>query len=94
MANKISLSDKIFIAGANGMVGRAIERKLIKSGYGDERKGGKILTPSREELNLLDFNKLKKWFALNKPEVVIIAAAKVGGIFANANNPLDFLLLR
>ena len=92
MANKISLSDKIFIAGANGMVGRAIERKLIKSGYGDERKGGKILTPSREELNLLDFNKLKKWFALNKPEVVIIAAAKVGGIFANANNPLDFLL--
>ena len=92
MVNKISLSDKIFIAGANGMVGSAIERKLIKSGYGDEMRGGKILTPSREELNLLDYNKLKKWFVLNKPEVVIIAAAKVGGIFANANNPLDFLL--
>jgi len=91
MANKISLSDKIFIAGAKGMVGSAIKRKLVKSGYGDETKGGKILTPSRSELDLLDYSNLKKWFKLNKPEVVIIAAAKVGGIFANANNPMDFI---
>ena len=55
MQKKISKRDKIFIAGANGMVGSAICRALAKLGYGDIKKtGGEILRPSRQELDLLD----------------------------------------
>ena len=89
---KISLHDKIFIAGANGMAGSAIKNSLIKSGYGGDKKKSLILTPSRKELNLLDNNEVKNWFQQNKPDIVIIAAAKVGGIQANAQNQADFLL--
>ena len=52
MNKKIYLDDKIFIAGASGMVGSAICRNLKKNGYGDINKGGKLLTPSRNVLNL------------------------------------------
>ena len=51
-----------------------------------------ILTPSRNELNLLNFEEVKNWFEENCPDVVILAAAKVGGIFANKNNPADFII--
>ena len=51
-----------------------------------------MLTPSREELNLGNLSKVQNWFKENKPEVVIIAAAKVGGIYANDTQPADFLL--
>ena len=83
---KICREDKIFIAGANGMAGRAIKKNFIKNGYNF------LLTPDRSELNLLDLEAVKKWFFVNKPTVVVIAAAKVGGIFANTSEPTEFLL--
>ena len=90
--NQISFEDKIFIAGANGMVGSAIKRCLIKKGYGDKEKNGEILSPSRKELNLLNREEVERWFKKNSPDVVILAAAKVGGIHANESRPVDFLL--
>jgi len=91
MKKKILLNEKIFVAGATGMAGSAICRCLYKNGYG-KNNGGQILTPSRKELDLLDINSLQKWFKKYKPTVVIIAAAKVGGIFANYQYPTQFLL--
>ena len=73
------------------MAGSAICRSLIKNGYGITN-GGKILKPSRKDLDLLDTNKVREWFKINKPSVVIIAAAKVGGILANSKYPAQFLL--
>ena len=76
---------KIFVAGHNGLVGSAIVKKLKSKGYKD------ILTVERKKLDLLDqkavFNYLKK----NKPEIVIIAAAKVGGIHANNEYGAEFI---
>ena len=92
MKKKIFFDDKIFIAGASGMVGSAIYRNLLRSGYGDKKKGGIIFTPSRKEINLLNLDEVQIWFQSHKPTVVIIAAAKVGGIFANSSQPTDFLL--
>ena len=89
--NLIEKSDKIFIAGHNGMVGRAILKELKESGYGSHN-GGEILTAPRKKLNLLDEGKVKEWFNQNKPNVVVIAAAKVGGIYANNTYPTEFLL--
>ena len=84
--------DKILLAGANGMVGRAINRLLINSRYGAKNLYGEIYTPSRKELNYLNYSEVEDWFNLYRPSVVIIAAAKVGGIFANNNFPADFLM--
>ena len=76
---------KIFVAGHNGLVGSAIVKKLKSKGYKD------ILTVERKKLDLLDqkavFNYLKK----NKPKIVIIAAAKVGGIHANNEYGAEFI---
>jgi len=91
LKKKIDLNEKIFIAGASGMAGSAIFRSLVKNGYG-KISGAQILKPTRKELNLLDFEEVKKWFKLNKPTVVIVAAAKVGGILANSKYPTQFLL--
>tara|TARA_B100000212_G_scaffold307536_1_gene256723 strand:+ start:30 stop:1028 length:999 start_codon:yes stop_codon:yes gene_type:complete len=91
MTKKILLNEKIFIAGGNGMAGSAICKALYKKGYG-RINGGEILKPTRKELDLLDINSVKKWFEINKPTVVIIAAAKVGGILANSIYPTQFLL--
>ena len=57
MKSLISKTDKIFVAGSSGMAGSAIARALIKNGYGNTSIGGELLTPSRNELNLLDFKK-------------------------------------
>mgnify|MGYP001315530339 CR=1 FL=1 len=92
MGNLISLKDKFFIAGSNGMVGSAIKRILIRHGYGNKNIGGEILAPGRKELDLADFTSLKVWFNKNHPSIVIIAAAKVGGIYANSKMPFDFIL--
>ena len=87
----MDLSEKIYLAGSNGMVGSAIKRQLIINGYGKEDIGGKIFCPSSSELNLLNFNELKDWFEVNKPTIIIIAAAKVGGILANSKYPYQFI---
>ncbi len=73
------------------MAGNAICNALLKNGYGKEN-GGEVLTPSLKELDLLDTKAVSKWFEINKPTVVIIAAAKVGGILANSTYPAQFLL--
>ena len=87
----MNLDEKIFIAGASGMVGSAIKKLLTKKGYGNKKYGGKILCPNRFDLDLLDYELIKKWFSLNKPSIVIIAAAKVGGILANSTQPYEFI---
>lgn len=92
MNHKISLQEKIFVAGSRGMVGSAICRALIKNGYGLDSNGGSILTPDKKELDLSNSNSVKDWFDQNKPTITILAAAKVGGIHANQTYPTDFLL--
>ena len=74
------------------MAGSAICRALQANGYGDEAKGGALLIPNRQELDLLDAEAVKAWYEKNKPDVVVLAAAKVGGIYANDTYPADFLL--
>ena len=88
---KIEKNERIFIAGAKGMAGNAIKKVFCKYGYG-AINGGEILTPNRNELDLLDIVAVKEWFKANKPSIVIIAAAKVGGILANSKYPTEFLL--
>ena len=83
---------KIFIAGSTGMVGKAIYRALMNSSKYSNSENYEILNPNRRELDLSDFSAVYKWFQINKPSIVIIAAAKVGGILANKNNPVEFIL--
>ena len=82
----INKKNKIFIAGHKGMVGSAIFRKLKKNGYNN------LLTAKRSALDLTDTTMVNNWYKDNKPDVVVIAAAKVGGILANSNLPAQFLL--
>ena len=79
MKKLINHNESIFIAGGAGMVGKAINKVLIKAGYGSKNSRGKIFSPSRKELDLSDYSSLEKWFKKNRPSVVIIAAARVGG---------------
>ncbi len=82
----ITPADRIFLAGHRGMAGRAICRALHRAGY------GQILTASRAEFDLLDGAAVERWFVEHQPTVVVLAAAKVGGIHANSSYPADFLL--
>jgi GDP-L-fucose synthase len=86
MTALITAADRIFVAGHRGMAGSAICRALQRAGYGE------ILTASRAELDLLDGAAVQRWFAAEQPTAVVLAAAKVGGIHANATYPADFLL--
>ena len=88
----IQPSDRFFVAGARGMAGSAIVRALQRSGYGDPAQGGDLLTPSRQELDLLDDAAVRHWMNEQRPDVVVLAAATVGGIEANRSRPADFLL--
>jgi GDP-L-fucose synthase len=88
----ITPEDRIYVAGHRGMAGSAICRALLRSSYGVPRKGGALLTATREEVNLLDEGEVRRWFAEHQPTVVLLAAAKVGGIAANSAYPADFLL--
>ena len=82
---KINKHTKIYIAGHNGMVGSAITRKLQSEGYEN------LVTRSFEELNLTRQEQVEQFFEEEKPEVVIIAAAKVGGILANNTYRAEFI---
>ena len=84
--------DKIFVAGHNGMVGSSICKLITNKCATKENFDISILTADRKELDLTDNQSVKYWFLKNKPDIVIIAAAKVGGIHANSDKPLDFLL--
>jgi len=79
-------SEKIFVAGHRGMVGSALIRGLETPGF------SKLLKRDRSELDLGDSEAVTKFFCNEKPEVVIFAAAKVGGIKANNEQPVEFLL--
>ena len=81
--------DSIFVAGSNGMVGSSICRLLISNGYSLKSN---LLVSDRKDLDLTNTKKVENWFKLNKPDIVILAAAKVGGIMANKTKPVDFLL--
>ena len=76
---------RIFLAGHNGLVGSAIARRLQQLGYAN------VLIRSRQELDLTSRDAVDSFFASEKPEYVFLAAAKVGGIVANATYPADFL---
>jgi GDP-L-fucose synthase len=82
----ITPEDRIFVAGHRGMAGSAICRALQRAGHSN------LLTASRAELDLLDPQAVQRWFGEHKPTVVVLAAAKVGGIQANSSYPADFLL--
>ena len=88
----IKASDRFFVAGARGMAGSAIVRALRRAGYGNPDLGGALLTPTRQELDLLDHAAVDSWMKMQRPDVVVLAAAKVGGIEANRSRPADFLL--
>lgn len=77
---------KIYIAGHRGLVGSAIERTLIKSGYNN------IIKKTHSELDLTKREEVFDFFEKERPNWVFLAAAKVGGIHANSVYPVDFLL--
>ena len=86
MSTLITKSDRIFVAGHRGMAGSAICRAFDRAGY------YQLLRASRAELDLLDVSAVDAWFTKNCPTVVVLAAAKVGGIHANSTYPVNFLL--
>ena len=82
----MDINAKIFVAGHNGLVGRAIVKGLASRGFNN------LILKNRAELNLLDSHQVEKFFLDEKPEYVFLAAAKVGGIVANNTYRADFLL--
>ena len=76
---------KVFVAGHNGMVGSAIMRKL-------EPEDCDVVTASHDELDLTCQSEVSAWFASHQPDTAFLAAARVGGIIANNDYPVDFLL--
>jgi GDP-L-fucose synthase len=76
----------VYIAGHKGLVGSALLRNLQKNGYRN------ILVRSRQELDLRQSDDVWSFFSQARPEAVVVAAAKVGGIKANSEYPVDFLL--
>ena len=83
--SKLTKDDKIFIAGHSGMVGSAIERKFVQEGFKN------ILTFSSKELDLRDQLSVNEFYKKRKPDFVILAAAKVGGIHANNKYKAEFI---
>ena len=75
---------RIWVAGHNGMVGRAVVRAL-------EKRDCKILIAARDEVDLTRQGEVEVWLANNKPDAVIVCAARVGGILANDTYPADFI---
>ena len=75
---------RIWVAGHRGMVGGAVVRRLASEGC-------KIITAGRDELDLVDQRAVHDWMAKTRPDAIVLAAAKVGGIKANNDFPVDFL---
>ena len=81
----MNTDSKIYVAGVNGMVGSAITRRLTAQG------NSHLLGTPRSRLDLTDKKAVDAWFNTAKPEFVFVAAAKVGGIYANDKYPADFI---
>ena len=79
-------NSKIYVAGHGGLVGSALLRRLHAKGYSN------IIFRKHSELDLEDSLQVRDFFAVENPEFVFLAAAKVGGILANSTYPVDFLL--
>jgi GDP-L-fucose synthase len=82
----VEKSEKIFVAGHRGLVGSALARKLAQEGFVN------VVTRARSELDLRNRADVARFFAEEKPALVVFAAAKVGGIKANNDLPVEFLL--
>ena len=84
--NKKFLIDnkKIWVAGGNGMVGKSIINLL-------KQRNCKLIVSDRKDLDLTDQGMVTKWMSKNKPDLIFLAAAKVGGIHANKSFPVNFL---
>ena len=76
---------RIYVAGHRGLVGSAVARRLLAEG------ADKLLTRSHEELDLTQESEVQRFFETERPEYVILAAAKVGGIYANDTYPAEFI---
>jgi GDP-L-fucose synthase len=83
---QLNRPDKIFVAGHLGMVGSALVRRLEAEGFNN------LLTRDRSQLDLTDESAVAKFYGEETPDVVVVAAAKVGGINANNEYPVEFLL--
>ncbi len=81
----MEVHSRIFVAGHRGLAGSAIHRELERQGF------SQILVRTRQELDLSDTRAVDAFYAEARPEIVFIAAAKVGGIYANDTQPADFL---
>ena len=81
----INSKAKIYVAGHQGLVGSAIIKQLKSSGYVN------LITRTHSQLDLVNQNSVQNFFKENKPDFVIIAAAKVGGILANNTYPAEFI---
>jgi len=84
-AASMNKNSKIYVAGHIGLVGSAIRRQLQKQGFSN------IVVRTRDELELMDYSRVKAFFEKEKPEYVFLAAAKVGGIRANSEFPAEFI---
>lgn len=82
---QIKKNSKIFVAGHKGLIGSAFIRRFNADKYSN------IITATREVLELTDQNAVDEFFSKNNPEVVIMAAGKVGGIIENRDYPTDFI---
>ena len=81
----MNYNDKIYVSGHTGLVGSAIVRKLIDEGYTN------IITKTRKQLDLTDQFSVERFFDIERPDYVVLAAAKVGGINYNKLYPADFI---
>ena len=86
----MDLNKRIYVAGSSGMVGSSLCRLLNSKGLTLDNK--KLIITKRNDLDLTNYDSVDKWFKRNKPDIVIAAAAKVGGILANATQPSEYLL--
>lgn len=78
-------NNRIYIAGHRGLVGSAILRNLSSKGFNN------LILKTHQELDLMDQNQVAKFFEKERPEYVFLAAAKVGGIYANSEYPAEFI---
>src|SRR5438132_11288602 len=81
----MNLDSPIYVAGHRGLAGSALVRRLREKGY------RRLLLRTHAELDLTDTAAVQRFFAAEKPQVVLLAAAKVGGILANNTYPADFI---
>lgn len=81
----MDVASRVYIAGHRGMVGSAIERRLLAEGF------SRLVTRTKKELDLRNQRQVAQFFLEEKPEYIFLAAAKVGGILANSNYPAQFI---